>query len=174
MFALQLLGANGVVPLLSADSTASLLRVNLSPDGSTQAESSGAAVTVAASGRATVANGRINLTLAPVTIQEGLEFNGPVATFTNGNPLESAGEFSATIDWGDGSPVTAGVVSGSNGNFTVSGAHVYQTVGSYALAVTVTEPDGLAVESTTGRSILAALLFNNDWGSIQYPPTRGR
>ena len=126
-------------------------------------------MTVAASGRATVANGPINLTLAPFTVQEGLEFNGPVATFTSGNPLESAGEFSATIDWGDGSPVTAGVISGSNGNFTVSGSHVYQTVGSYALAVTVLEPDGLAVTSAAGRAILAGLLFNNDWGSNQSP-----
>ncbi|MCU0961267.1 MAG: NF038129 family PEP-CTERM protein, partial [Pirellulaceae bacterium] len=170
VFALQLLDANGVAPLLSADATASILRVHLAPDGSTRAESSGAAVTVAASGRATVTNGRINVALAPVTIQEGLEFNGPVATFTSGNPRETAAEFSATIDWGDGSPVTVGGISGSHGNFTVSGAHVYQTVGSYALAVTVVEPDGLAAESATGRSILAAQLFNNDWGSIQSPP----
>ncbi|MHB8969784.1 MAG: NF038129 family PEP-CTERM protein [Pirellulaceae bacterium] len=169
VFALQLLDATGVVPLLAADASASLLRVALSPDGSTHAESSDAAVTVAASGVVTVANGRINLTLEQVNIQEGLEFSGPVATFTNSNPLESAGEFSATIDWGDGSPVAVGVVSGSNGNFTVSGAHVYQTVGSYALAVTISEPDGLTVRSTTGRTVLAGLLFNNDWGSIRFP-----
>ena len=90
VFALQFVSATGAVPLLGADSTGSLLRVILSPDGSTQAHSSGAAVTVAASSRATVANGPINVTLAPFTVQEGLAYNGPIATFTSGNPLESA------------------------------------------------------------------------------------
>jgi VCBS repeat-containing protein len=173
MFALQLLGANGAVPLLSADRSASILRVNLASDGSTQARSSGAAVTVAASGRATVANAPVNLAIAPFTIQEGLEFNGPVATFTNGNPLESAGEFIATINWGDGSPVTSGFISGSNGKFTVSGSHVYQKVGSYPLVVTVIEPDGLEVSSTTGPGILAAQTFKNNWRQSNVPPVSG-
>jgi hypothetical protein len=95
--------------------------------------------------------GPINLTLAPFTVQEGLAYDGPIATFTSGNPLESAVEFAAQIDWGDGSPATAGIVSGTGGSFTVSGSHVYQTVGSYALAVTVIEPDGLEPRPSRNR-----------------------
>jgi Bacterial Ig domain/FG-GAP-like repeat/PKD domain/RTX calcium-binding nonapeptide repeat (4 copies)/Beta-propeller repeat len=173
VFALQLFGTDGVTPLLGTDPSASSLRIELTPHGSTQARSSAAAVTVAASGRATVENAAVSLTLTPVSIQEGLEFNGAVATFTNGNPLESAGEFTAQIDWGDGSPVTAGAIFGTRGNFTVSGAHVYQTVGSYTLVVKVVEPDGLEVTSATGRSILAALTFKNNWSPSYVSPVSG-
>lgn len=112
MFAVQLFSASGVVPLLAADGTGSLLRVRLLSDGTTEANSTGTAVTVAASGRSNVTNGSISMTLSPFTIQEGLEFNGPSATFTDGNPLEIASGFTATIDWGDGSPITNGIITG--------------------------------------------------------------
>src|SRR5205807_2518819 len=46
-----------------------------------------------------------------------------VATFTDpGN--DTAGEFTATIDWGDGT-TSAGTVSGSGGTYTVTGDHTY-------------------------------------------------
>ncbi|MDB5387996.1 MAG: conserved repeat domain, partial [Planctomycetaceae bacterium] len=170
VFALQLLSANGLVPLLSSDASASTLCINLDSDGTTHAQTSGTAVTIAAGGRATVANAPLTLTIAPFTIKEGLQFNLPVATLTNGNPLESADEFTAQINWGDGSPVSNGVISGSNGQFMVSGSHAYQTIGSYAIVVSATDPDGLTVTSNTGRAVLAATTFQNDWGSTNYPP----
>ena len=44
----------------------------------------------------------------------------------------------ATIAWGDGSPVEPGVVSGG----TVTGSHPYGILGSFEVLVTVTDDDG--------------------------------
>ena len=38
-------------------------------------------------------------------------FAGPVATFTDANPLAIVADFVATINWGDGTPASAGTVS---------------------------------------------------------------
>ena len=175
VLAVQLLSANGLMSLLSSDSSASILRVNLSSDGSTNASSTSAAVVAAVGGRATVPNAPINLTLAPFTVQEGLPLNGTVATFTNGNPLEGPDALIAQISWGDGSSVTSGVISGSRGSFTVTGSHVYQKAGSYSLDVTVIDPDGVQVRASAGRAILAALTFKGDWGQNpnSVPPVSG-
>jgi VCBS repeat-containing protein len=173
IFALQLLNTGGRVPLLAADASASLLRVHLLPDGRTIARSSSAAVLASASGTATVVNGPVSLSLTPFTVQEGLEYNGPVGNFTDGNPSEVASEFTAEIDWGDGSPVTSGVVTGGAGNFVVSGTHVYQTAGAYTLIVTVVDPDGQAVTRRTGRSILAAETIKNNWRASTVTPVSG-
>src|SRR5215470_156636 len=65
-------------------------------------------------------------------------FSGPVATFTDTNTMAAAGDFAATIDWGDGS-VTAGTVSGGNGAFTVGGNHTYTAGGTDIVTVTLTD-----------------------------------
>src|SRR5262249_21326828 len=61
-------------------------------------------------------------------------FSGNVATFSDTNTLASASDFTATIDWGDGT-TSAGTVAGANGNFTVSGNHTYAEDGSYPVSV---------------------------------------
>ncbi len=43
--------------------------------------------------------------------------------FTDDNPAASPSDFTATIDWGDGSPQTAGSISFSSAAFVVSGQH---------------------------------------------------
>ncbi len=48
----------------------------------------------------------------------------------------------ATIDWGDGTPVEAGIVTETGGSGTVSGSHVYADDGVYTLEVCVTDDDG--------------------------------
>src|SRR5205814_462229 len=62
----------------------------------------------------------------PVTATEGRAFRGSVATFTDPDTTAAASEYSATIDWGDGSAVdTTPVISGGGGSFTVTGSHTY-------------------------------------------------
>ncbi len=51
-------------------------------------------------------------------------FTGAVATVHDPGSTDPASAFTATIDWGDGT-TTAGTVTGSNGNYTVSGSHTY-------------------------------------------------
>ena len=63
-----------------------------------------------------------------------------VATFTDPDLTAASGDYSATIDWGDSS-TSSGVISGSNGSFTVSGTHTYAEEGSYPVKVTIADND---------------------------------
>ena len=72
---------------------------------------------------------------------EGQEFSGTVATFTDPDPSSTAVEYSATIDWGDGT-TTSGTISGPiGGPFTVSGKHTYADEGTDSAVVKITDTD---------------------------------
>ena len=80
--------------------------------------------------------------LAPPQIQilsitpQNSTFTGAVATFTELDGGEPAADFTATINWGDGT-TSAGTITESNvGVYTVSGTHRYAP-GAYTLSVTV-------------------------------------
>src|SRR6185312_6861034 len=49
-------------------------------------------------------------------------FSGAVASFSDSDLTAAAGDFSARIDWGDGSS-SDGVVSGAGGSFAIAGSH---------------------------------------------------
>src|SRR5439155_1625324 len=48
----------------------------------------------------------------------------------------------ATVDWGDGSPVSPAVVSEANGSGAVTGSHTYADDGTYQVTVTVLDNFG--------------------------------
>src|SRR5262249_20026733 len=67
-----------------------------------------------------------------------------------------AGDFVATIDWGDGA-TSAGMVSGSNGAFTVDGSHTYAQSGQYTVITQVNEdsdPGATANDLTSSTAIV--------------------
>jgi PKD repeat protein len=70
---------------------------------------------------------------------EGSSFSGTVATFTEPETSAPASRYTAQIDWGDGSPTSAGTVSGNGGSYSVSGSHTYAEEGSYTTTVTITD-----------------------------------
>jgi hypothetical protein len=61
---------------------------------------------------------------------------GTVATFTDPQTADTAGQFSATVNWGDGTS-TAGTITGGNGSFAVAGNHTYGIGGSFPVNVTI-------------------------------------
>jgi N-acetylneuraminic acid mutarotase len=85
------------------------------------------------------------VSVLPVAPQAGTRFSGPVATFTDpANPNAAPGNFSAAINWGDGSgsDTLTPTVTLVNGQFTVNGSHTYANAGSDTLTVTVTDNAG--------------------------------
>ena len=101
-------------------------------------------------------NDTLTPTASTITGTEQTSFTGTVATFTDNNTTNVAADFTATIDWGDGTTTDAGTVSGSAGNFTVSGTHKYVDEGSYSPIVTVVEDGtGTATTSVTSTANIA-------------------
>src|ERR1700722_15671393 len=66
-----------------------------------------------------------------------LASNTDVASFTDGTVTDTAANFTALIDWGDG-VTTIGTVVGSSGAFTVEGGHTYADDDFVTPVVTVT------------------------------------
>jgi titin len=63
-----------------------------------------------------------------------------LATFTDTGGAEALSNYSASLDWGDGSGTdTTGTITynSSSGVFTVSGGHTYALAGSYVVTVTL-------------------------------------
>ncbi len=74
--------------------------------------------------------------------------NVTVATFNDANPTSTASDFTATIDWGDGTPTTIGTIvqpGGVGTPFDVEGTHAYAKPGTYATKVVVTDVGGSVV-----------------------------
>ena len=102
----------------------------------------------------------------PVSITNvvGQPFSGVVATFTSGNTLAIAADFTASIDWGDGNgtpDVTAGTVQADPnhaGVFDVLGTHTYQQTGSYTILVTINSNGGSTGTANSSASITDAAI----------------
>jgi hypothetical protein len=92
--------------------------------------------------------------LSSATEHVALANNTTVATFSDGNPADTAGSFTATIAWGDGT-TSAGTVSGSNGAFTVAGGHTYADEASAPLTTTITRTSDNTVATGSGTVAVA-------------------
>ena len=77
----------------------------------------------------------------PVKMTKGLPFSAPVAYIVEnpGLPPDPAGNYTATIDWGDGTKPTLGTVAAVPGGDWVVGSHAYAQSGPYTITITVKE-----------------------------------
>ena len=96
----------------------------------------------------------------PVTANVGVQFTGVVARFNDFRGDATAGEFTATIDWGDGT-ISSGTVSLDptlndphklDPVFDVTGTHTFDKPGAYPILVTVTDSRGLNPQSNIDLS----------------------
>ncbi|MGC8639122.1 MAG: TIGR03118 family protein, partial [Isosphaeraceae bacterium] len=114
-------------------------------------------------GTATVAGLTASATQPTVSTTEGHSFSGPVASFTNGNSASTSGQYNyVTIDWGDGTPASAGTVSQPGGPgtaFLVSGTHTYADAGvnggtgHYSITVNIHDQNGLTLAITNTADV---------------------
>ncbi len=109
------------------------------------------------------------LSTDPVSVVEGTAFQGTLATFSDANPLASASNYTATINWGDGTTSTVAVVPlPSSTGFSVSGSHTYAIAGTYTVNVTITDIGGSTVSGTLTATVTDAPLtmLNTDAFSV--------
>ena len=115
----------------------------------------------------TVADAPLTTTggIASASVTEGANVNytGAIAlmTYTDANPNSTAAEFSASIDWGDGSPSTLGTITKSGATYTVSGRHTFatHTTGTpRTVRVTVSDLGGATATHTTTITVTDAAL----------------
>ncbi len=82
----------------------------------------------------------------------------PLVTFTDGASPLPAKEYAASIDWGDGTPLSGGTISVSGTTFTVAGSHNFaqpssaQPAGVYTVTVLIVG-DGQQVSTTTTATV---------------------
>ncbi len=107
--------------------------------------------TGAAASVALVADAPLIATGVPVGAVEEEEFTGPVASFRDLNPGAPLSDFTVGVDWGDGTPPTAGVVSGPgpDGMFTVTASHVYEEEGTFQITVRIRDIGGQTAAATS-------------------------
>jgi hypothetical protein len=122
--------------------------------------------TVDLTGTSAVADAPLTGTAAAVSSVEGMPFSGAVATFTDVNPSSTVSDFTATIDWGDGSGATLGIVTLAAGVFSVSALHVYAEEGSYAITVTIMDVGGASTTVTSTATVSDAPLIAGTPGAI--------
>jgi hypothetical protein len=74
----------------------------------------------------------------PITTSSQTLTNFQAATFTHANAVEPTGNFSATINWGDGR-TSKGTIALSGTTYTVTGSHSYRKRGNHTITTTVVE-----------------------------------
>src|SRR5271157_962698 len=98
----------------------------------------------------------LTLFVVPISPVEGSLFQGKVATFIgNEVPAATILDFSATINWGDGTATTSGsIIPGSPSGYVVNGSHTYAKEGTYNLSVVLSGIGGVSV-SAVGTATVA-------------------
>ena len=110
-----------------------------------------------ASGNSATATGTVQVTAAMLVAHalpvesDGLSVDGAnVAAFIDTGGADPLANYSATIDWGDGSTTSGTIGSGvspldaslAGAYFTVAGSHSYAATGDYTFSVTISDTDG--------------------------------
>jgi hypothetical protein len=81
-----------------------------------------------------------------------------VASFTDPDPHATAGDYSATINWGDGSSST-GTIAANGGGFDVSASHTYAEEGTYPVTVTIQDAGAGAVTANSSASVAGGVFL---------------
>lgn len=79
---------------------------------------------------------------ASLTGTEGAAVAATVATFASSDTAAAAGDFTATIDWGDGSSSAGTMSSNGDGGFNITASHKYAEEATDTIQVTVADKSG--------------------------------
>ncbi len=86
---------------------------------------------------------------------QGQSYSGPVATFV-GTPDGNTSNYSANINWGDGSTPAGGTITyQGGGTYEVTGSYTYEQEGTFGIQVGITEADDGAQVSVNSTADVA-------------------
>ena len=110
--------------------------------------------TTSATSSADIADAALTASGTTVSATKGVAISGAtVATFADANPNATASDFTATIDWGDGTSTRGTVVAQSGGGFAVDGAHTYANGGQFNTGVTIDDVGGSTASATSTATV---------------------
>jgi hypothetical protein len=121
--------------------------------------------TVSTTSSASVVQPALAVTGTTVAPTVGQPFTGTVATFIDSNAPGAVDDYSAIIDWGNGTTSgTVAAVPGAPGHFTVSGTNTYNAAGTYNVTVTV-------ARASLNQTVSTSLAAGNETKAIVSGPT---
>ena len=102
----------------------------------------------AGTGTANVADAPLSPISSPsIPFSAGVLLNNVVlGSFSDGNPDGQTTDFTATINWGDGSSPSTATVSGTPGDFTVTGSHTYAVGGVFTISDQIVDNGGSTLD----------------------------
>jgi len=89
-----------------------------------------------------VADALLTATGNAISTTAAVSVNAKVATFTDADPGGTTTDYTAAINWGDGTPASAGTIASSPLGFVVDGTHTYANSGSYPTTISIFDSGG--------------------------------
>lgn len=127
------------------------------------------AITVTKLSSNTTAQGSATAAIAdaPISASGGVQLSGvegaalsnvAVAGFSDSAGPDPVTDYSATIDWGDGTQPSAGTIALIGNLFSVSGTHTYAQEGHYTILARIQDDGGATAQATSSAAIADAAL----------------
>lgn len=101
-------------------------------------------------------------------------FDATVATFRDANGNATPSDFSATIDWGDGTRSAGQVSATAAGGFQIDGSHFYTQAGTKAISVAVKDIGGSSAMITSTAFVAAGGTPNGRYVESVFENVLGR
>jgi hypothetical protein len=92
-----------------------------------------------------------------LNMSQGATFAGVIATFTDGDPNGATTDYTASIDWGDGSTSAGSVQVDPNGGFDVTGSHTYSLSGNFTIGVSIADAGGTVATASSTAQVAATM-----------------
>ena len=103
--------------------------------------------------QAKVADAPLTATGAPVSATADTPFSATVARFTDADPAGMATDYTATIDWGDGTTSAGTIGPAPGGSFVVTGSHTYAGPGAYQTSAKINDAGGATATATSTANV---------------------
>ncbi len=122
----------------------------------------------------TVTTSTLHVTGTTARARAGRAFTSVVGFIAGAGAGATAADFTASLDWGDGTTSAGIITAGADGGFDITGTHTYTLAGAYPIAVTVADAGGALVGSALSQANVAAAPTTVTAGGRQVEATAGQ